>query len=212
MTSIPHHRHLDAAPRCVLSFILTDFVLQPPEIHQEDIAMDALSFAYVGATIAIVGLLWYAMNAWRNDFKYYTASKCGHRTKRTGPVSAYEHIITMRMPRNDGGTMDYCLDCIGKMTIRCAWCDTPIFISSPVTLYTPRDDFQVPEYAVVYGEKPLQLVGCLGWNCAESGADHAGFWLPGEDGTGCVQRVPTLWEKMLGKSPVIAVRDARNVR
>ena len=101
------------------------------------------------------------------------------------------------MPTNENGSMDYCLDCIGKMAIRCAWCGDPIFIGNPITLYTPHGDFQVPEHAIVYNKEPLQLVGCLGWNCAETGADRAGFWLQGEDGKGCVQRVPTAYEAIL---------------
>lgn len=128
----------------------------------------------------------------------YTATKCGHRTKRGGSVSAFGHTITTQMPKNEGSSVDYCLDCIGKMAIQCAWCGDPIFIGNPITLYTPRDDFQVPEHAVVYNKEPLQLVGCLGWNCAETGADRAGFWLPGEDGKGRVQRVPTAYEAILG--------------
>src|SRR3989344_6557684 len=127
----------------------------------------------------------------------YVAVKCGHRTKRSGPVSAFERTITTKMPMNENGCVDYCLDCIGKMAIRCAWCGDPIFIGNPITLYTPHGDFQVPEHAIVYNKEPLQLVGCLGWNCAETGADRAGFWLQGEDGKGCVQRGPTAYEAIL---------------
>ena len=110
----------------------------------------------------------------------YTATKCGHRTQRTGQVSAFGQTITTKMPTNENGSMDYCLDCIGKMAIRCAWCGDPIFIGNPITLYTPHGDFQVPEHAIVYNKEPLQLVGCLGWNCAETGADRAGFWVAGQ--------------------------------
>jgi hypothetical protein len=136
----------------------------------------------------------------------YKAVKCGHRTKRSGPVSAFGCTITTKMPKNDGGSVDYCLDCIGKMTIKCAWCSDPIFIGNPITLYTPRGEFQVPEHAVVYNKEPLQLVGCLGWNCADTGADRSGFWLPGEDGKGRVQRMPTAYEAILGaKEPSMMI-------
>lgn len=136
----------------------------------------------------------------------YKAVKCGHRTKRSGSVSAFGHAITTKMPKNKSGSVDYCLDCIGKMAIRCAWCGDPIFIGEPITLYAPRGDFQVPDHAVVYSKEPLQLVGCLGWDCAETGADRAGFWLPGENGKGRVQRVPTAYEAILdAKEPSMMI-------
>jgi hypothetical protein len=136
----------------------------------------------------------------------YKAVKCGHRTKRSGSVLAFGRTITTKMPKNDNGSVDYCLDCIGKMAIRCAWCGDPIFIGDPITLYTPRGDFQVPEHAVVHNKEPLQLVGCLGWNCADTGADRADFWLPGENGKGRVQRVPTAYEAILGaKEPSMLI-------
>lgn len=130
-------------------------------------------------------------------FLRYKATKCGHNTKRRGPVSAFGITINTKMPKNENGSIDYCLDCIAKMSIRCAWCREPIFIGDPVTLYTPRQDFQIPEHAVVHSNDPLQLVGCLGSNCAHTGADRAGFWLPGEDDKGCVYLVQTPYEAIL---------------
>jgi hypothetical protein len=133
-----------------------------------------------------------------NPFRRYTAL-CGHRTKLTGRVSAFGRSITTRMPKPQNGEVKYCLDCIGSMAIRCAWCADPIFIGDPVTLYISRKpSFEIPEHAVIHETEPLQLVGCLGWNCADTGADRAGFWMPGEDGKGKVQRVPTAYERMMG--------------
>jgi len=131
----------------------------------------------------------------------YKATKCGHRTKRCGSVSAYGHTITTKMKKNDTGSIDYCLDCIGKMAIKCTWCGDPIFVGDPVTLYTPVDrDFDIPKHAIVYNKEPLQLVGCLSRDCADTGADRAGFWLPDDDvkGHGHVQRVQTAYEAILG--------------
>lgn len=115
-----------------------------------------------------------------------------------GSISAFGQTGTMQMPRNQDGSVNYCLECLSKMTIQCAWCGQPIFIGEPITLYSPRQDFQPPEYAVAYRTNPLQLVGCLRWNCAMTGADRAGFWLPGASGNGHVLRVPTPIEALFG--------------
>lgn len=144
----------------------------------------------------------------------YTATKCKHRTKRCGSISVLGHTIIMKIPKNESGAVNYCLNCIGKMTIQCAWCGDPIFIGEPITLYTPcDDDFQIPECAVIYNKKPLQLVGCLGWNCAETGADRAGFWIPGENGKGRVLRVPTACEVIMNaKEPsCLIINDAHDI-
>ena len=160
-------------------------------------------------------------------------AKCGHKTKLRGTVTAFGERTTMRMPTNAEGTTDYCLECIGKMTIRCAWCGGLIFIGDPITLCTPHSEeaflrsaegqrefefvfdgelgFKIPAYAVVYRRKPLQLVGCLRWECAESGADRAGYWVPGPDGAGMVYRVQTAYEEILsgaaGKTTSVVVGD-----
>lgn len=138
----------------------------------------------------------------------YEAVKCGHRSKRCGRVSAFSYDLMTKMPKNDKGSIDYCLDCIGKMAIRCAWCSNPIFIGQPVTLYTPPSDFQIPAHAIVYSQDPLRLVGCLGWDCADTGAARAGFWLPGENGKGRVQRIQTAYDALLkSEEPSIAIVD-----
>lgn len=119
----------------------------------------------------------------------YTATKCGHRTRRTGPVSVFGKTITLQMSLGKNRRPDYCLDCIAKMAIRCAWCGKPIFIGRPITLNTPHEsNFQIPEYAVVYDEDPPQLVGCFSQGCADA-MDLAGFWMPGEGGKGYVHLV-----------------------
>lgn len=143
----------------------------------------------------------------------YTATKCGHRTKRAGSISAFDENIVTKIPLNSGGSVDYCLDCLGKMAIPCAWCNKPIFIGDPVTLYTSRDGSPVPEQAVIFNKEPLQLVGCLRFYCADTGADRAGFWVPGEDGKGTVYNVPTVYEMMLGapEPSMVIVEDLGDI-
>jgi hypothetical protein len=143
----------------------------------------------------------------------HTASKCDHKTKRKGKVEAFDSHTITSMPLNQSGSVDWCLKCLGKMAVRCAWCGKPIFIGDPITLYTPRGDFKVPEYAVAYKQDPLQLVGCLRWECADTRADRAGFWLPGNDGRGQVERVPTAYAAILGSGGnyAVIIGDAHDI-
>lgn len=125
-------------------------------------------------------------------------AKCGHRTKLRDKVTAFgETVITKIKPKN--GKIKYCHKCLEKMAIQCAWCALPIFIGDPITLYSPKDlcHDKVPDYAVIFDEKLLQLVGCSRSNCASTGADYAGFWVPGENGKGKVDRIPTMIEQLL---------------
>ena len=58
--------------------------------------------------------------------KKYTAVKCLHQTRKSGgvklpfekPYNEYKNEI----PLNNDNEIDWCLECIGKMAIRCAWC------------------------------------------------------------------------------------------
>ena len=147
----------------------------------------------------------------------HIATKCNHKTKQKGKVSAFGHSTKTSMPINKSGSVDWCLDCIEKMAIQCAWCGNAIFIGEPITLYSPgplaeffsseepseiqkarwQEDFVAPDYAVVYQENPLVLVGCLYRYCADPGADRAGFWFPGKAGKGEVWRIPTVHEKIM---------------
>ena len=125
--------------------------------------------------------------------KTYVANVCGHKTKKTGLVLSKNGRHTMSMPISENGNPDYCIDCISKMTIRCAWCGDSIHIGDPVTLYVPNEIYKIPEYAVKYKEDERCFVGCLGWDCASSGADRQGFWMP----PGKVSRVPSPIEMLL---------------
>src|SRR6056297_2996220 len=78
----------------------------------------------------------------RDRFQTYTAVNCGHTTQKSGVVYIFGRKCFGKIPKNEDGTVDYCLDCLANMSIRCAWCGKPILIGDPVTLYTPKD----PDY------------------------------------------------------------------
>jgi len=144
----------------------------------------------------------YALKAWFYKMfgRNYTATICGHKTKLFSQTEIFgEKLFIQQKPG-----MDYCPACMAKMSIRCAWCGRAIKIGDPVTLYTPAGkNFKIPEHAVVYREDPLQLVGCLRWECAEMGADRCGFWIP----PGKVHRVMSLLEQVLSTGDVAICND-----
>lgn len=138
-------------------------------------------------------------------------AQCGHETKIWDICAAQgeKHIIKM-IPQN--GQLPYCHKCFSAMTIRCAWCGKPIFPGEPVTLYAAGENFRVPDYAVVFNKKPLQVVGCLRVRCADTGADRMGFWMP----PGQVLRVQSPMEQMIqrfsqnGENRVVIIGDLQN--
>lgn len=138
---------------------------------------------------------------------------CGHGTRRKGVISAFGERSILRMPKKTRWTVDYCLDCVAKMTIRCAWCPNLIFVGDPVTLYSPIAGNQIPEGATIYNEENRSVVGCLGWECANTGADRAGFWVPGENGKGKVKRVISPFEQVFfGNHDTLIVEDLGDTR
>lgn len=140
-----------------------------------------------------------------------TATVCGHTTRRKGKIRALGDWVITEMPLNEHGTVNYCLDCLGKMAISCAWCSKAIFVYDAVTLYSPRKpNFALPNGAVRYSEETGAVVGCLRWECADSGADRAGFWVPGFDGKGIVLRTLSPLEAAFRSGKPIVVSDVTN--
>lgn len=105
---------------------------------------------------------------------------CGHETRLAGIVKGQGQEVKMVLGRNKAGEIPYCFGCLGEKVIRCAWCGDPIFPGDPITLYAPKDvaNFTLREGAVLYDQEKTQVVGCLRWDCADTGADVAGHWTP----------------------------------
>ncbi len=135
-------------------------------------------------------------------------AKCGHTTRTKVHLKAFGGECFLELPVKDGKT-SYCWDCLEAMTILCAWCGEPIFIGDPITLYSPTDEnFEVPDYAVVYNWELRQLVGCLRMNCADSGAGRAGFWVP----PGKVFRVVSPAEMCMQGGAGVFVSDVTDIK
>ncbi len=119
-------------------------------------------------------------------------ANCGHTCKKKGEVTSFGETITTEIPITNGNT-GYCHKCLEKMAIRCTWCGKPIFIGDQITLYSPKDQgFVPPSWAVIHktGSSLIQFIGCQRSDCADSGADYCGRWIP----PGKVVRYPSLIE------------------
>lgn len=140
---------------------------------------------------------------WFRGFRTYTA-RCGHQTKAVG-ILHFKHYKFQRSIIARDGRPDFCLECLQDMIIPCAWCGESIIPDDPVTLYSPiEEDYEPPEGSKVYSfGDPLVFVGCLRMDCAETGADRAGFWIsPGE-----VSRVISPLEQVMGTGIAVHVGD-----
>ncbi|MCX6741280.1 MAG: hypothetical protein NTY61_02695 [Candidatus Parcubacteria bacterium] len=129
--------------------------------------------------------------------KNQVAGICSHKTKRLSRVRIFGKIYFYT---NSAKKPEYCAQCMANMAIRCAWCGETINVGDPITLYTPKKEFKVPDYAVRYKE---ELVGCLRFECAETGGDRAGFWVePGK-----VDRVISPVEMAFETGEIVLCRD-----
>jgi len=117
---------------------------------------------------------------------------CGHMTPKRFVILSLEGDKVMYHHRKVPA--DWCPVCIQQAVIQCAWCGRSILPGDPITLYTPlRKDFSPPDYAVVYSQDPLLLVGCGRPDCAETGADYGGIWVP----PGKVERFLSMTEQAM---------------
>jgi hypothetical protein len=141
--------------------------------------------------------------------KTYIANICGHRTKRQGVAVSFGERGIMNMPLEENGQPGHCLECIGKMAIRCGWCGKPINIGDMVTPYVPKPE--MPEYTRYHQDGPNDtrtVIGCCRSTCREFPGDEHGQWLP----PGKVERSPSVIERLSGavedgdECPVIMVK------
>ncbi|HWH07234.1 MAG TPA: hypothetical protein VNU47_01770 [Candidatus Paceibacterota bacterium] len=112
--------------------------------------------------------------------KQSVARFCCHAVASAeGRVEAFDDHTVTTMPRNEQGGYDFCHACLGKMAIRCGWCERAIFIGDPVTLYMPSHPYVWFSPDVTFMSFDNQtVVGCGRTDCAHTGADYAGFWVP----------------------------------
>ena len=98
--------------------------------------------------------------------------ECGHKAKLVGKVAAFgqENIYDLKDRR------EYCHECLAKMSIKCGACQNVIMVGDGVTVLIEKDDFQVPDGAVLEGRDPLKVIACL--RHTDCIMDIAGTWDP----------------------------------
>lgn len=136
----------------------------------------------VGWIGTLVILVW-----WGWSSRTVPATKCGHRTHTIGSVMIFGKPMAFRLLVENGET-DYCLECIGKMAIRCAWCSNPIAIGDAVTLRPPVAGRKLVNSNGCASDEAGRYLGCLKCGCLRS--EEKGVWaFPGR-----VRLFPVLWE------------------
>ncbi len=139
------------------------------------------------------------------------ATICKHKSKLKFSGKVGEKEFSGDMNLHPTG-LPYCADCFMKMAVPCAYCGLPICIGDPITLYAKMPDFEVHKGAVCFDGNVY--VGCLRWDCAMSGLDRSGFWMPDPDADevmGCVKVVPSPLEMLLNSPLGMLIIDPTKI-
>lgn len=86
---------------------------------------------------------------------------CNHETKKEGIVYVGKKPLSLSLHVDEDGQTPYCLDCLRKMSIRCAVCGDMIHIGEPVLVYDRASFEYLPAYAVAYRHDEQYVLGCL---------------------------------------------------
>lgn len=129
-----------------------------------------------------------------------TATVCGHSLARKGVIKVGDKEIEVKRPKN---APTHCYECTSEKSILCAYCEELIIPGNPITITRPLDEkFVLPEHAVWHNELKREVVGCLRWDCADSGAFYSGHWT--EEG---VKRQPSPIELAMQTGKPVIVGD-----
>jgi hypothetical protein len=86
------------------------------------------------------------------------------------------------MPLSNNDCPDYCLDCVSKMSIRCAWCAEPIHVGDEISFYSPIEPY-LSRRSPIIGHTKVggRYIGCTKCKLQKSDSGPSGIWsLPGK--------------------------------
>lgn len=86
---------------------------------------------------------------------------CSHETKKEGIVYVGKKALSLSLAVDENGYTPYCLDCLGRMSIRCAVCGDLIQVGEPVAVYDRNSFVSLPSHAVSYKYDERYVIGCL---------------------------------------------------
>lgn len=142
---------------------------------------------------------------WFFDFFLRTrTAQCGHQTTKRGLTTNKQgETFYIRMPAQEDGSYEYCLSCIGEMSITCCECGKSIDIGDPVTLVSYDKQDSVSKHATVHTEGGRNsYVCCLRRDCGDP-IFRSGFWMP----PGKVQRMASPFELCLSSGKPVIISD-----
>ena len=155
-----------------------------------------------------LGVFWQKLQAiFYRFFGQNYSCGCGHTAKWKTILTIDGVFGVFELHRKDP---ECCPQCFAGAVIKCVRCGKAILPDDPITLYaSAHEDFEVPEHAVVYREKPeLLLIGCLRRSCADL-IDRYGFWvMPGK-----VQRAMSVTEMVEagGDDEIVHINDVCDI-
>jgi hypothetical protein len=111
--------------------------------------------------------------------RFLPVAGCGHSTRRKGRVTAFGETTVLETPLDAKGKPYICLECLGEMSIKCAYCHGTIFPFDSITLYSPGTLYKPEEGSITFGKNPVRFVGCLRPACvSEKRGFFSAVWLP----------------------------------
>ena len=123
------------------------------------------------------------------DGKLVYATKCGHRTKFSGNLVAFERSKVSVLPIRQDGTTAHCHRCQAEMTIRCAICGKPIFVGDRIMRYYPDKNKILPKHARRHSEEPGTYIACSRQTCFDPYSYRMERWVsPGK-----IYQASTAW-------------------
>ena len=139
-------------------------------------------FIYVNVIVfgAIFSIMFIQIYIDRRRKRLILATECGHKTRISGEICVFGKAVIIEVSVGKDDATTYCLECLGKMSIRCVSCGEAIYIGDGVEIVRLSPESEIPDYAVPHPHIEGAYFGCVRMACT-CGAGFAGQWVvPGK--------------------------------